>query len=434
MVNFLKIKYHKLRGVDNYKTGYYESAITHYESLWKITPFEHNPLHIHILCHYWLEEYDRAIELLDEGLEVFKNDETFIFLKENCYVELEDYENAVKVSAILVQIDGTKESYLTSHAINLAKTGQNEASINLYKKITSPNFVPEQLDKSPFNILDDGFQDSNNKIALNNLGFQRMKIGEYKEAIENFNRVIELDPESAFAYNNRGFAYLKIGELNQAIYDIDYSLTLDSENSFAYKNRALYYLEIDKKDAALANLKMAWALGFEEKYGNEVNDLIQQLGGEVNIENQEEPKVQDEVSILYNLGRQKIKAREFEQAVEYFNRAILINKEYIDAYSNRGFAYLNLGELKNGIDDINYSIEMESENAKAYFYKGLYFHSLNHHEDALINLKITKALGLKEEYGNNVDELIQHIEGILSNKNNAESKWYSPFWKKNPEE
>ncbi len=99
----------------------------------------------------------------------------------------------------------------------------------------------------------------------------------YELAILDFNKAISIDPLFAYPFNNRGYAYLKLGNRAQAIQDINHSLTLDPDNSYAYKNRALYYLELNDLVNAKQNLLTAQQLGFRERYGDEVDKLLQRI-------------------------------------------------------------------------------------------------------------------------------------------------------------
>ena len=55
-------------------------------------------------------------------------------------------------------------------------------------------------------------------------------MGQYKEAIRDFTRVIEIDPDNANAYFNRGCCYDSVGELDLAISDYSVALELDMRN------------------------------------------------------------------------------------------------------------------------------------------------------------------------------------------------------------
>src|SRR5262245_21320141 len=56
--------------------------------------------------------------------------------------------------------------------------------------------------------------------ALTRRGNARIQSGEYALAIEDFNKALELDPNSADAYHGRGLAHLHLGEQDRAIADL----------------------------------------------------------------------------------------------------------------------------------------------------------------------------------------------------------------------
>ena len=54
--------------------------------------------------------------------------------------------------------------------------------------------------------------------------------GRYFDAIEEFSRAIELDPNFADAYNERGNAYAKLGKYDEAIQDLSRYIDLSKHN------------------------------------------------------------------------------------------------------------------------------------------------------------------------------------------------------------
>ncbi|MBI9038287.1 MAG: tetratricopeptide repeat protein [Bacteroidales bacterium] len=144
-----------------------------------------------------------------------------------------------------------------------------------------------------------------------NKGNEEAKQGNYEEALENFNKAIELKPEytdayinrayyakenlndykgaiedyiiainlntddnDAHAYSNMAFAKMKMKKYKEALDDIMFSLTLDSLNSYAYRNKALIFIALNNKHVACVDLQKAIELGYTEKYGNDVQELI----------------------------------------------------------------------------------------------------------------------------------------------------------------
>jgi Flp pilus assembly protein TadD len=68
---------------------------------------------------------------------------------------------------------------------------------------------------------------------LHNRGISYERLGQYTEAISDFTRVIEIDPDNANAYFNRGCCYDSVGELDLAISDYSVALELDMRNGGA---------------------------------------------------------------------------------------------------------------------------------------------------------------------------------------------------------
>ena len=71
---------------------------------------------------------------------------------------------------------------------------------------------------------------------MHNRGISYERLAHYNEAIKDFTRVIEIDPDNANAYFNRGCCYDSIGELDLAISDYSVALELDMRNGGNNKN------------------------------------------------------------------------------------------------------------------------------------------------------------------------------------------------------
>ena len=63
--------------------------------------------------------------------------------------------------------------------------------------------------------------------AYSRRGFVYMEKGNSPQAITDFTKALELDPNYAFAYHYRGLAYDKKGDLDLAIADFTKALELD---------------------------------------------------------------------------------------------------------------------------------------------------------------------------------------------------------------
>lgn len=89
--------------------------------------------------------------------------------------------------------------------------------------------------------------------AYNNRGSAHLALGQYREAISNFNHAIELDPAYRSAYHNRANAYLGSGQYTQAVLDYSNTLNLDPGFAKAYLGRGYAHLAEGKYAQAVSD-------------------------------------------------------------------------------------------------------------------------------------------------------------------------------------
>ena len=160
--------------------------------------------------------------------------------------------------------------------------------------------------------------------------------GEYKEAIKDYNKAIELNPKSAIAYNNRGNAKSDSGEYEDAIKDYDKAIELDPQLAEAYYNR-----------------------GLSKDYLEEYEDAIKDYDKAIELN----PKS----AIAYNnRGNSKYSLEEYEDAIKDYDKAIELDPKYAIAYNNRGNSKYSLEEYEDAIKDYDKAIELDPKYEKAY--------------------------------------------------------------------
>ncbi|MEZ5306801.1 MAG: tetratricopeptide repeat protein [Pyrinomonadaceae bacterium] len=166
----------------------------------------------------------------------------------------------------------------------------------------------------------------NDQEMITNFGFTLGAKKLWKDAIRNFEKAVELDPD-AFNYANLGWAYLNSANFNAE-----------------FNNAALEKADLEKSREAL---KAA-----VEKDPNLTAALVN-LGSVLNRLNQHSeavPVLEEAVrhnkrwlAASYELGIAYLESGNYDKAVDQFKAAIKIDKEF-------GFAYLGLGkaEFKRG--------------------------------------------------------------------------------------
>ena len=79
---------------------------------------------------------------------------------------------------------------------------------------------------------------SQTAVEYNNRGLSKKDLLDYKGAIVEYNKAIEISPKYAEAYKNRGTAKTLLQDYIGAISDYNKAIEIDSKYAIAYYNRA----------------------------------------------------------------------------------------------------------------------------------------------------------------------------------------------------
>lgn len=108
---------------------------------------------------------------------------------------------------------------------------------------------------------------SNKNEEYLELGSESIVAGDYNQALINFNKAIEIDPESVEAYINRGLVLGIMGDYSSALQDFNKSIDIDPDNAEAYKSRGITKLYLEQKIAGCKDLTQAARMGYPNGYG-----------------------------------------------------------------------------------------------------------------------------------------------------------------------
>lgn len=210
---------------------------------------------------------------------------------------------------------------------------------------------------------------------------------QHKEAIEDFNRAIQLFPENAAAYNNRGNVLLGLGAIREAMKDFDRALLLAPGYAAAYSNRAGAYMKIGQVDRAIADYSKAIELtpasaaalngrGRAQLAAGRPHSAIRDFTRAVGIDAR--------FGVAYrSRAEAKLAVERYEEAIEDFSRALAFEPRNAEAYVLRGQAYLDADNAGSAIKDFAKAIELNPGAAAYYAVRGLAFAKAEAYEDAL---------------------------------------------------
>ena len=90
-------------------------------------------------------------------------------------------------------------------------------------------------------------------------GAAYLRLQEYDKAIEDFERVLEIDSDNERAYYFRGIAYMNKGEFDKAEKDLTSSIMRNHKRGAAFFARGLAHGELGHEDEAMRDFKTAIA-------------------------------------------------------------------------------------------------------------------------------------------------------------------------------
>ena len=110
-----------------------------------------------------------------------------------------------------------------------------------------------------------------------NAGAELSEQGRWEEAIAEYNKAIDLDPNLAIVYNNRGAAYFETEQYDLAIADFNKAIELDPNLDLAYANRALAYTILGMDTEAEQDIETAVQLGIDREILEGVVEQVKQM-------------------------------------------------------------------------------------------------------------------------------------------------------------
>lgn len=97
--------------------------------------------------------------------------------------------------------------------------------------------------------------------AYDNRGVAYAKEGSFSRAITDFTMAIANNSKDAEAYNNRGSAYASQGHLSRAVFDYTKAIENNAFYVKAYDNRERAYYKLKEYDKAWADVHTVEAIG-----------------------------------------------------------------------------------------------------------------------------------------------------------------------------
>jgi tetratricopeptide (TPR) repeat protein len=184
-------------------------------------------------------------------------------------------------------------------------------------------------------------------------GLEHAGSGSYGEALEAYNKAIELDPENVGAWDGRALALKSLSlserdpnKFSESLKSYDKSIELYEDKIEANPQdiNALYY-----KGMALTG-----------------KALTMKAGEKLNISSNKEDRVKC-----------------FEDAIAAYDRAIEIDPDYVTAWKNKGNVLYSLGKYNESLEALNKALELVPDYGLAWYSKGLTLYEMGRYGESV---------------------------------------------------
>jgi tetratricopeptide (TPR) repeat protein len=231
---------------------------------------------------------------------------------------------------------------------------------------------------------------------------------QYKGALEQFDRAVQIDSDMPEIYFHRGNLYCDWEkQYDKAIADYNKAVALKPDYLQVYINRANIYKLQAKYDEAIADYNKAVALKpdyillytnraniykLQSKYDEAIRDYETILQLDAN-----NARAYYNMALIYKeYYNKKHDIKELNQVKVYVNKALDRDPENADFYRTRAELYSLEKDYTKAIDDYNKIMQLNSQDYRALMDRGIAYFQLNDYTNAYIDFNECIAHGFQD--------------------------------------
>ena len=213
------------------------------------------------------------------------------------------------------------------------------------------------------------------KEALNEkqLGNEAYKKKNFEEALQHYNKAVELDPTEIIYLLNIAAVYFEQKEYDKCIEQCNKAIEVGRENRADFKLIAKAFTRIGHAYKKMGNWKQAkvyYEKSMSEHRTPEIKTLLSDIDKIIREEERKayiDPVKAEEEK---ELGNQKYKDGDYPAAIKHYTEAVKRNPDDPKYYSNRAACYTKLAAFDLGLKDCEKCVEIDPKFIKGWIRKG----------------------------------------------------------------
>jgi tetratricopeptide (TPR) repeat protein/S1-C subfamily serine protease len=269
-----------------------------------------------------LSKYQASLKSIEMAIAIKPNDPILGYVKSNLLYDNGQYEASINTANEWIIINKQEEWFL------YLVRGLSKSELKKYKNAL------EDLDQSV--KLNPGLAE-----AYLIRGKIKSDSGDKKGAITDLDRAIKIKPDQAESYAFRGVNKFILGDQEGAITDLDRAIKIKPDQANNYSLRGYIKLKLGDKEGA-------------------VNDFDRAIA----IDPNDDSNYSTRAGIKWESG-------DLKGAITDFDLAIKINPNQASNYARRGYSKSELGDYQAAIDDCTKAIKIDSRLVGAYVFRAI---------------------------------------------------------------
>lgn len=276
--------------------------------------------------------------------------------------------------------------------------------------------------------------------AWKSKGTTLLGLKRYQDALDAYDKAIQIQPNYWEAWNGRGQALKYLQRYEEAIASFDSALKIQPNSLDAWNDKGNVQIQLqhyseaitsfDKAIKIQSNYSPAWY-----KRGIALHNLHRYQEAVESYDKAVEYKP-DSADSWYQQGNALINLQKYKEAVESYDKAVQFQPNFQAVWYSKGSALNNLREFKEAVISFDQAVKLNPSDYEAWYSRGWALHQLQRYEEAVISYD--KAVKLKQNseqawynLGNALYNLKQYQEAIASYNRAVEIKpdhheaWYS---------
>ena len=219
--------------------------------------------------------------------------------------------------------------------------------------------------------------------------------GYYEDAIDQYSKAVVLEPQNGQVYESRAKAYEKTGNTLAAAEDYKNAAVFNTNPGENFLNSAKIYYSLNLPDEALILVFKAIEkkTRFDEAY-------LLKCQIDLDLEKYEDALLDADLAInakntaygQYLKGKAEYKLRQYSQAEQDLEKAIIKDKLLYDAFLTLAEVQYENNKIQYGIENCSYVVRNEPKNVRAFVLRSIGYSLVKQYANAIQDISVAISL------------------------------------------